>query len=333
MLFRARAEAVKIARQMETGWRHTRQGSYLLAIVYTAIGDRDAAFRWLGIGPWISSALATLFACLPYHLGQVNHLFLAGFFLVPWQLIPAIGLARSVDTKSAESNPVRWWDPVVAFAGGMAGLYYAWFASFLVMAAAIRSGVCRKSWAPVLTGLAAIYYAIGFITRKQISAWAEMFRNSSMALGTIVSVAALITLKMDGGWYVLIVGALFAVEMFTRPSSWLEAPALILFNISAYLILNDFKVEELSYILLAFSLIWLGGDTIFGKIIRREIPATIVYEDDLCLAFRDIAPQAPIHILVIPKQPLANLAAASPGDQALLGQDRKSTRLNSSHRT
>ena len=113
-----------------------------------------AAFRWLGIGPWISAALATLFACLPYHLGQVNHLFLVGYFLVPWQLIPAIGLARSVDTKSAESNPVRWWDPVVAFAGGLAGLYYAWFASFLVMAAAIRSGVCRKSWAPVLTGLA-----------------------------------------------------------------------------------------------------------------------------------------------------------------------------------
>ena len=63
----------------------------------------------------------------------------------------------------------------------------------------------------------------------------------------------------------------------------------------------------------------VGGNTIFGKIIRREIPATIVYEDDLCLAFRDIAPQAPIHILVIPKQPLPSLAAAHPGDQALLG--------------
>ncbi len=63
----------------------------------------------------------------------------------------------------------------------------------------------------------------------------------------------------------------------------------------------------------------VGGNTIFGKIIRREIPATIVYEDDLCLAFRDIAPQAPIHILLIPKQPLPNLAAAHPGDQALLG--------------
>lgn len=63
----------------------------------------------------------------------------------------------------------------------------------------------------------------------------------------------------------------------------------------------------------------MSGDTIFGKIIRREIPATIVYEDDRCLAFRDIAPQAPTHILVIPKQPLANLSQASPEDGTLLG--------------
>jgi len=45
------------------------------------------------------------------------------------------------------------------------------------------------------------------------------------------------------------------------------------------------------------------NETIFSKIIRREIPADIVYEDDLCLAFSDVAPQAPIHILVIPKTP------------------------------
>lgn len=48
------------------------------------------------------------------------------------------------------------------------------------------------------------------------------------------------------------------------------------------------------------------ADTIFNKIIRREIPADIVYEDDLCLAFRDIAPQAPVHILVIPKKLFRN---------------------------
>ena len=61
------------------------------------------------------------------------------------------------------------------------------------------------------------------------------------------------------------------------------------------------------------------SDTIFGKIIRREIPADIVHEDDLCLAFRDVQPQAPIHILVIPKKPLARLADAGPEDRDLLG--------------
>lgn len=59
--------------------------------------------------------------------------------------------------------------------------------------------------------------------------------------------------------------------------------------------------------------------TIFGKIIKREIPADIVYEDDLCLAFRDINPQAPTHVLIIPRQEMAKLADANAGDQALLG--------------
>lgn len=59
--------------------------------------------------------------------------------------------------------------------------------------------------------------------------------------------------------------------------------------------------------------------TLFSKIIRREIPADIVYEDDLCLAFRDINPQAPTHVLIIPKQEIARLADAQAEDQALLG--------------
>ena len=63
----------------------------------------------------------------------------------------------------------------------------------------------------------------------------------------------------------------------------------------------------------------MSEDTIFSKIIRREIPADIVYEDDLCLAFRDIAPQAPTHVLVIPKKPIPNLSDATVEDKSLLG--------------
>jgi histidine triad (HIT) family protein len=59
--------------------------------------------------------------------------------------------------------------------------------------------------------------------------------------------------------------------------------------------------------------------TLFRKIIAREIPADIVYEDTHCLAFRDINPQAPIHVLVIPKQEIPRLADAQDADQALLG--------------
>jgi histidine triad (HIT) family protein len=59
--------------------------------------------------------------------------------------------------------------------------------------------------------------------------------------------------------------------------------------------------------------------TIFGKIIRREIPSDIVYEDEHCLAIRDINPQAPTHVLVIPKKEIPRLADAQPEDQALLG--------------
>ena len=61
------------------------------------------------------------------------------------------------------------------------------------------------------------------------------------------------------------------------------------------------------------------SETIFTKIIKREIPADIVYEDDLCLAFRDINPRAPVHLLVIPKKPLATLADAETDDQVMLG--------------
>ena len=59
--------------------------------------------------------------------------------------------------------------------------------------------------------------------------------------------------------------------------------------------------------------------TIFKRIIDREIPADIVYEDDHCLAFRDIAPQAPTHVLVIPKKEIASLDAVGDDDAALVG--------------
>lgn len=61
------------------------------------------------------------------------------------------------------------------------------------------------------------------------------------------------------------------------------------------------------------------ADTIFSRIIRGEIPARIVHDDALCLAFHDVAPQAPVHVLVIPKEPIPSLAAVEESQAALLG--------------
>ena len=61
------------------------------------------------------------------------------------------------------------------------------------------------------------------------------------------------------------------------------------------------------------------ADTIFKKIIDREIPAKIVFEDEHCLAFHDVAPQAPTHILVIPKKEIASLNDLDDEDRALVG--------------
>ncbi|RUL66209.1 histidine triad nucleotide-binding protein [Dyella dinghuensis] len=62
------------------------------------------------------------------------------------------------------------------------------------------------------------------------------------------------------------------------------------------------------------------GDTIFGKIIRREIPADIVYETNDVLAFRDLNPQAPVHVLFIPKRAIATLNDATAADAELIGK-------------
>jgi len=62
-----------------------------------------------------------------------------------------------------------------------------------------------------------------------------------------------------------------------------------------------------------------ASDTIFGRILRGEIPCDAVYSDGQCLAFRDVNPQAPVHVLVIPRKPLPSLAEARLEDQELLG--------------
>ena len=60
-------------------------------------------------------------------------------------------------------------------------------------------------------------------------------------------------------------------------------------------------------------------NNVFARILKKEIPAELLYEDEHCIAFRDVNPQAPEHLLVIPKRPIETLAAAAPGDKEVLG--------------
>ncbi len=61
------------------------------------------------------------------------------------------------------------------------------------------------------------------------------------------------------------------------------------------------------------------GNTVFSKILRKEIPADIVHEDELCIALRDINPQAPTHLLIIPRQEIAGIDGIEDADAALVG--------------
>ena len=63
----------------------------------------------------------------------------------------------------------------------------------------------------------------------------------------------------------------------------------------------------------------MANKTLFEKICAHEIPAAIVQEDEQCVAFRDIAPQAPVHILIVPRQAVARIGMADANDAALLG--------------
>jgi histidine triad (HIT) family protein len=64
----------------------------------------------------------------------------------------------------------------------------------------------------------------------------------------------------------------------------------------------------------------MSAKTLFEKIRDREIPAAIVFEDDHCLAFRDISPQAPVHILIVPRKPIPRVEMADASDESALGR-------------
>ena len=115
------------------------------------------------------------------------------------------------------------------------------------------------AWLPALTGLAVLYFIIGVAMRSK-EAWAIMLRYSGLALGTFISFAALFTFKETGGVYVLVIGLLFAAEMYLSRNGWFEIGVPVMFSIGAFLILRDLNFERVTYHVLAYSLVWILSD-------------------------------------------------------------------------
>jgi hypothetical protein len=127
------------------------------------------------------------------------------------------------------------------------------------------------AWLPIFTGLSLLYFVVGFRLRARMPAWAMLFRQSGLALGSLVSVIALLTYtESTNGWYVAAISVLFIIETVTSRNGWFEAGAHILFSIAAFLILNNFHIHAYSYILLALSLVWLGGDVFFVRLLKER---------------------------------------------------------------
>ena len=136
-------------------------------------------------------------------------------------------------------------------------------------------------WLPALTLLSVLYYATGFFLRRMDSGfkdWGSILVNSGLGLGLLLSFTSLALSKETAGWYVIVIAVLFAVEVFARPLAWFEVLVEALLSLSLLMILNDPQVSaSLGDFLFGASLIWLGGDLIFGLLVEKRIhrPVTL----------------------------------------------------------
>lgn len=130
-------------------------------------------------------------------------------------------------------------------------------------------------WLPALSALAILYFLAGVLLRG-IEKWGGMLRTSALVLGTSLSFAALLLSKETGGWYALVMGALFIAEMYLGKNGWLELGAPALFTLGTFLILQDFNVTRISTHLLAYSLIWILADMLAHLTFVNPRPLSMV---------------------------------------------------------
>jgi hypothetical protein len=128
-------------------------------------------------------------------------------------------------------------------------------------------------WLPALTLLSALYYVTGFFLRRRVDAmkvWGNILINSGLILGGLLSLTSLALVKETGGWYIILIALLFAVEIFARPLALFEVAVEGLLSISLYLILDDLNITQIGHFLFGAGFIWLGGDLIFGYLIQGK---------------------------------------------------------------
>jgi hypothetical protein len=136
-------------------------------------------------------------------------------------------------------------------------------------------------WLPALILLSTLYYATGFFLRRtnaDFKDWGATLINSGLGLGLLLSFTSFVLSKETAGWYLIVIALFFAVEVFARPWASLEVIVEALLSLSLLMILNDAKVSNsLGHFLFGTSLIWLGGDLIFGRLLETRIhrPVTL----------------------------------------------------------
>jgi hypothetical protein len=198
--------------------------------------------------------------------------------------LAAIATVTMITTENrlAPASATICFEVYTAFFAAYAWLYQRPVLGYLSTAAAAATLFYAldhfriEAWLPFFTGLSLLYYLTGFFLQKKSAGWSETFRYSGLALGSMVSLKALIVVEPTGGWYAVIVGVLFALETGRTRNGWFEAGIHLALGVAAFLILRDFQIHEYSYILLALSLVWLGGDAVIHRIFaERQIAAPV----------------------------------------------------------